>query len=181
MHGQPRSTATTLAALAQRLLLALRGERQFHDQLLRLTAEERAAIANPAALTTPDGPLPLERIVVEKERVVARLAELEAARITISGTLAVALHLPRETRLVDLFPHLPAPLVRLLQAERTALLDKAQELTEANTANAALLHEALATTRLTLDYMRSVEGSAYDSDGRPSMPSTRPVRLDCQA
>lgn len=177
----PSTSTTAFEALLQRLLASLRDERRLHDELLSLTTAERAAIVDPATLAAADGPLPLERIVADKEQALARLAELEESRMAASALLAAGLRLPRDARLADLIARLPAPVATALQTERQLLLDRMQTLAEANATNAALLSAALGATRATLGYMRAAGGSPYGPDGRSPAPAIMPHHLDRQA
>jgi hypothetical protein len=170
-----------LTALTRQLLAALRAERKLHDDLLRLTAAERDAIAGPATLALADGPLPLEAIVAEKERLTIRLGEVEQIRAALSGSLAAALGLPRDSRLGALLPRLGPTIGPALQAERAALLTRAQTLAEANAANADLLNSALGATRATLGYLRAIQGAQYHQDGRLADLPAPTHRLDRQA
>jgi flagellar biosynthesis/type III secretory pathway chaperone len=170
-----------LTTLTRQLLATLRAERKLHDDLLRLTAAEREAIVAPSALALPDGPLPLETIVGQKERLIARLTAVEQARATLSGALAAALGLPRDARLADLLPRLGPTAATALQAERTALLSRAQALADANAANAELLTNALGATRATLGYLRALQGTQYYPDGRLTAPPSQARRFDQQA
>lgn len=176
-QGAPPAGLTTLT---RQLLATLRAERKLHDDLLRLIAAERAAIAGPTALALPDGPLPLEVIVSEKERLVARLAEVEQVRATLSGALATALGLPRDARLAELLPRLSPTIATALQTERSVLLSRAQAVAEANAANAELLNSALGATRATLGYLRALQGAPYHQDGRLAAPLGQTCRLEWQ-
>jgi flagellar biosynthesis/type III secretory pathway chaperone len=180
-NAQRVAPPASLTELARQLLVTLRSERQLYAELLELTHAEREAIVGDARLSLADGPLPLARIVDEKERLTTRLSELEASRTRLAAALAAALGLPPTTRLSEALPHLAPPVAAALEAERVALLTSAQTLAEANAANADLLQAALASTRSTISYLRSLHGCLYSSDGRTAASAPPTHRLDFQA
>jgi hypothetical protein len=178
---EPAAGASALDALLRSLIAVLRAERALYDDLLALTAAECDAVVNPTPLVAPNGPLPLQRIVAEKERCLVRLAELEERRTSAGDTLALAVGLTRQARLGDLCARLSEPAATVLQAERQLLLDRMRALAEANAVNAALLTSALQVTRATLSALPVGVGGAYGPDGRAPAPASVAPRLDRQA